>query len=89
LIEQQRVRLQVAIALPESVRLELAQMARHERTTEAALIERAVEGLVNAERAPDVPQICAPAGADRSHTDAGRINKPTVGMLNSGLWLGP
>jgi len=46
----------ITIALSQPLRLELARIARNAETTEGALIQQAVEALVQAGHRPEIPR---------------------------------
>ena len=60
--DQPSVRSSITIALPEPLRIELAEMARNAKTTERDLVERAVEGLVQAHRGVSIPRFARRLG---------------------------
>ena len=60
--DQSSVQPSITIALPEPLRIELAEMARNAKTTEGDLVERAVEGLIQAHRGVGIPRFARRLG---------------------------
>jgi hypothetical protein len=60
--EQPFVQRSITIALPEHLQIELAEMARNAETSEGELVERAVEGLVQAHRGVGIPRFARRLG---------------------------
>jgi hypothetical protein len=52
----------ITIALSERLIIELARMARDAKTTQEELVQKAIEGLVQAHRAPGIPRFARRLG---------------------------